>query len=119
MNIEKVLLDALRYTKENPQNVGICKNVGGYVSNLPNYSSELGGKVQTLLIHTYQNWPKYSGDFSYPVPVPSDLPNSDIGINVTPGMAYNYAGNYWAGEYGQLRMELLDFLISELENQIK
>ena len=65
-----------------------------------------------------QKWPKWSGDITYPVPVPvpanMGLAELKAGVH-TPMDAYHYFHNVWEGAYGELRMELLDFLIEELE----
>ena len=51
----------------------------------------------------YDNWDKFSGDYMYPVPSPDE--------NMTPEEYYYYTPNKWGGEYGKLRMDLLDRMI--------
>ena len=48
-------------------------------------------------------WPKYSGNGRYPVPSPNR--------NIDPETMYNITKNCWIGEYGALRIELLDWCI--------
>lgn len=55
-------------------------------------------------------WEHFSGDVTYPVPDPDGVFNSqdifeDIDVNM------------WEGEYGALRKDLLNFMISELEKE--
>lgn len=56
-----------------------------------------------------QQWPKYSGDMKYPVPSTEDL--------LGPRHMYINSKNLWTGEYGDLRKELLDFLIERFKAQ--
>lgn len=51
-----------------------------------------------------QQWPKHSGVWSYPVPSPSGSPQA--GYRELPK---------WDGEYGALRMELVNWCIEQLE----
>ncbi len=56
----------------------------------------------------FERWPKYSGMGGYPVPSPV----SKFGA----AEMYYYAleeSLMWTGEYGDLRRELLDFLLEE------
>lgn len=61
----------------------------------------------------YKQWPKYSGDFAFPVPSPNPEGN--------PVREYLYGDtkNMWDPEhpYGALRYELLDWAIAQLEAQ--
>ena len=62
------------------------------------------------LYELFALWPKYSGGAIFPVPSP-DSERNHFGI-------YVYAsrkGTLWTGEYGALRMELLEWLIHTLE----
>lgn len=58
----------------------------------------------------FEKWPKFSGNEDYPIPDPF------LGC---PRRVYWNMENMWVGEYGALRIELLDFLISELEKEIE
>lgn len=58
----------------------------------------------------FKRWPKYSGFEIYPVPSPDSARTSFE--------MFYYAQDkdaLWEGEYGALRMELLDFLIQETQ----
>lgn len=95
------LLKALIKTKAAPTNVGICGNVNKHIQ-----ASWLGyGDCLTSL---FMSWPKYSGNSAYPVPHPDC--ESDCAYNATTMM--------WEGAYGDLRRELLDHCINELEKEL-
>lgn len=98
--IRTELLKSLLRTKACPyQEFGICGSV-------PMYFDRHG-----LLFSLFKAWPKFSGNWLYPVPHPTE-PFDAAG-------AYYAAENKWEGEYGALRMELLDFCITELEDQLE
>lgn len=59
---------------------------------------------------TWSQWPKYSGYREFPVP-------SDT-ARLTPERKFYGSCDKWSGQYGQLRMELLDFLIAKMEEEI-
>lgn len=63
-----------------------------------------------VMSHAMTKWPKYSGELGYPVPGVDGL-----------GAEYVYDAvegcNMYEGEYGQLRRELLDFLIEYLSDE--
>lgn len=101
VNIE--LLKALIKTKAAPTNVGICGNVN---KNIQTHSIRYGDYLTSL----FMSWPKFSGVSAYPVPHP-DYESANCAYNATEMM--------WEGEYGALRMELLDFCITELEDQLE
>lgn len=75
--------------------------------------SSRGLSINSLINLTFkpyfEKWPKFSGDEEYPVPNP---------IGGCPRRIYWDTGSMWVGEYGRLRIELLDFLISELEKEL-
>lgn len=64
-----------------------------------------------LFAAIYKEWSKFSGNPLYPVP--------PGGLCQNPDTAYHYAqtnvGNMYAGSYGALRLELLDFCIDYLK----
>lgn len=100
MNIEQLdkeylqsVLDAFIRVKagelDKPE-CGICHN-----------ATVISGRwVYTLVGYLSQGWDKYSGNRTYPVPY-------KVGDT-----------DKWTGEYGQLRYELLDFLIEELTKKV-
>lgn len=57
----------------------------------------LNGAIRDEFKALCKQWPKYSGDPEFPVPFPSG----------TPREGYIGTPNLWAGEYGELRRELL------------
>ena len=59
---------------------------------------------------SWTTWPKYSGDIEYPVPHPELLPKIAY---------YKTRGEHmWDDEYGANRMELLDWLIEQLDKKL-
>ena len=59
-----------------------------------------------VLDKLFISWPKFSGCTSYPVPSGSG--------SVSAVDKYGKGGSKWVGEYGLLRIELLDHMITEL-----
>lgn len=87
---------------------GICENIlcagAGTVYPLP---------------HLWVYWPKFSGHPAYPVPAPSDK-DGRIWLPGSYYMAVNAGGgDMWAGEYGELRKELLNWLINTIEEHLE
>ena len=125
--IHEMLLQGLKQLKtEVPQpRMGICDNIY-------NVMDELFGENKSWVIENpdgvevdifmwiqqvAQKWPKWSGDIHYPVPCPANMGLAELKAGVhTPMDAYHHFHNVWEGAYGALRLELLDFLIEELEN---
>lgn len=98
--IRTELLKALLKTKACPdKDYGICNNVPVYLDR--------------LLFSLFKAWPKFSGTLSFPVPHPAEP------FSAAAARAYYFAKDKWEGEYGALRMELLDFCITELEDQLE
>lgn len=102
--VKIALLKALIKTKDSPRPTwGICQNVDR------NILIDLGGYANCLT-ELFKSWPKYSGNPSYPVPLPGyEYPDN----------AYNDIDMLWEGAYGDLRRELLDHCISELKKELK
>ncbi len=98
MNLQLALraVKRLREILDNPATIrdpdfGICMNL------------ELGDAGYKLVRELSIAWPKYTGDPSFPVP-------GD----------YSYTARYkWVGAYGDLRRELVAYLIAELERRIR
>lgn len=63
-----------------------------------------------ILAELFQTWPKYSGKHECPIQVGSKDPEA----------TYLYCENMWdkSTEYGQLRWELLDHCIAQLQIQL-
>tara|TARA_R110002073_G_scaffold244480_2_gene406514 strand:- start:354 stop:647 length:294 start_codon:yes stop_codon:yes gene_type:complete len=55
----------------------------------------------------FKKWPKFSGHILYPVPSPFHNKNAEYAFLLCDEMYY--------GEYGKLRLELLDFILEELK----
>ncbi|ASD52144.1 hypothetical protein KNT64_gp192 [Pseudomonas phage PspYZU05] len=58
-------------------------------------------------VENFDKWPKFNGNHSFPVPAPSGVTSSEVDAF--------YRLSRWEGEYGDLRLELLNFLIGELK----
>lgn len=112
-------LKALQVKVRQPS-YGICSNLDWQLAielgsefvceyRLPN-----GDLASDLVTELSQNWPKFSSVPAYPVPLPD-------GSNTlyTCMEMYDSSLNKWEGEYGALRLELLQFLIEELERAQK
>ena len=80
---------------------GICYNT--FYNSFSNRTIELEGAFWGLG-DLCRKWPKAKNCDRYPVPCPG-YTNSAEGYHATE--------DKWAGEYGLLRMELLDWLIQE------
>ena len=80
---------------------GICANT--LYDSAGNCTINLAGASRDLqdLCH---KWPKAVNFDRYPVPCPG---------YTNPAEGYHATEDKWAGEYGALRMELLDWLIQE------
>lgn len=98
--MQGTLLERLRTLRDGvPEfcHAGICGNIG-----------TVSGGDEEQLTALFRSWPKFSGSVVYPVP----------GVDrMTPSEAFVYIHDVWVGEYGDLRRELLDHCIAELEAQ--
>lgn len=92
---------------------GICHNVctrGGDDDDLRRY---------------FHRWPKFSGNFGYPVPNPEDWgEGGTLPENAAEGAEDAYIrhcgrGTMYSEEYGALRLELLDFLIDAITEDMQ
>lgn len=102
-SIKSILHEALLKVKDDPdQRLGICTNVDNHIH--PNDSLA----VDQLLKRLFVKWPKFSGDVVYPVPSPS--------AGESPKRAFEMSR--WVGPYGDLRRELLDFLIEQTKPKL-
>ena len=106
------LLQALKDTLENPEpNLAICSNVRYRLFRFPQYKWGIAAEVENSLGLLFERWPKFSGDSRYPVPSPKGWPPEDEFSRAAVS-----SDNFWEGEYGALRKELLQFCIGQLEN---
>lgn len=108
------LLQALKDTRRNPSpHLAICSNVRGRLEQLPPYQWEIAKALDEKLGYLFRQWPKYSGNPHCPVPsVISSFSEVDQFNATCLG-----SNNFWVGEYGALRWELLQFCIGQLENE--
>lgn len=109
--LNEMLLDALLCIKQVPRserrNRGLCAECVYMVRD--QYSPP---EVYDRLYSLFQLWPKFSGQDDYPIPDPDGKEAPDDIFNRT------YSQNIqWYGPYGDLRVELLDFLIEVLTEQ--
>lgn len=98
--MQGTLLERLRTLRDDGPEfcyAGICGNIG----------TVSGGDKEQLDV-LFRSWPKFSGSVVYPVPGVAGM---------TPGGAFAHIRDVWVGEYGDLRRELLDHCIAELEAQ--
>lgn len=68
-----------------------------------------------LVCEIFSSWEHYSGSMDYPVPDPC-FPADDV-VELA-RQAYDTAGDMYEGEYGALRIKLLDHLITSLEKEL-
>ena len=84
-----------------PKVHGICYNT--FYDNSSIRTIELAGAASDLEC-LCREWPKAVNTYGYPVPCPG---------YTDPAEGYYATEDKWAGEYGLLRIELLDWLIQE------
>lgn len=96
------LLMALYRIKLRPvgKRAGICYSVDQV---LRHQETDRYSKMEQLFV----SWPKFSGRMVYPVPSPwGNCPQYEF---------FESGALKWSGEYGRLRKELLDYMITSLE----
>lgn len=71
--------------------------------------------VNEVLSQIWVKWSKYSGNPTYPIScTDSDFWDSNPWASAR--IQFGKTRNYWTGAYGELRIELLDFMIKELSD---
>lgn len=104
------LLEALRELPPHPdsgsRSLGICAYLE---ERIPDFYVLPGG-ARAIFCSLYVQWPLYSGDMVYPVPSAEE--------GQLPQAAYYLSGDMWAGDYGELRMQLVRWCIEQLEAQL-
>lgn len=97
---------------------GICNNALDFATR-EDWGHPLG-KIRAYsndkLIDLFERWPKFSGHIGFPVPAPKEW-----GVDASDAYTLTQeADTLWdrSTEYGRLRWELLDFLITELEKEV-
>ena len=99
-NVQEIILDALiKIKQENWRNGSICLEVN-ILCCFKGVLKELG--------RIFKLWPKHSGSTSFPVP----------SCHTDPNTAFMEAVSMWKGEYGQNRIELLDFCLTYLGTEL-
>jgi hypothetical protein len=79
----------------------ICVNVYRHVT-------EDSHQIDEAIAELFRKWPKFTGDYWYPIPSPDP--------NVYPAVAHMNCSDLWGDNtYGNMRKELLVFMITELE----
>lgn len=112
-------LEAVANGVKQPPRLGICWYVDTYWKEAM-YTLYSGNYcVYVLLQGAFADWKHHSGNFNYPVPVPeSEVHEHDS----DPKYYYDYIDNIsdlsmWDGEYGDLRKDLLKYLIGKLKDR--
>ena len=114
--MKKKLLEALikcRKIIDTGLHTGICYPVRQFFLCID-------ARTGMTLHNLFKRWPKWSGLLEYPVPAPSDFVAKDAGDYAAAAQAYDMLDSHWDSttEYGQLRIELLEFCIATLEEEI-
>lgn len=107
------LLQALKEVQESPCHTSaICTNVCVKLRKLPQYQRNISQELDDMLACLFKKWSKYSGVPRYPIP--------SVTLELTAYGQFDIVaidrGSFWEGEYGELRKELLQFCIEQLEN---
>lgn len=107
----KVLLDACLNVKAHPNvKFGICVNlILSFEDSI--LLEQVLCDLENIRDIIFKEWPNYSGDIRYPVPSLFPLISSEN--------LYYHTDNMWIGEYGDLRKELLQFMIDSLKLALK
>jgi hypothetical protein len=93
------------------KSTGICENVKRAVfNNATNKTYRRSYAIVQKLQDHFYNWPKFSGTRTYPVP--------STYADVSAGSKYHKVSNMYIGEYGKLRIELIDYLIKQFEDKL-
>jgi hypothetical protein len=111
--IVKVLQDIIEGNMEEPI-YGLCTNVWcgldiAFESSPPMRESAADAwhELQEVM---YPKWPKYSGYEGFPVPATEGYQDA--------GTQYTLTEFKYSGEYGELRLELAQFIVNELKLEI-
>ena len=90
--LELLLKGKIKFTSS-----GICSNVEGIEDHY-------------TLCKYFETWKHYSGNTIFPVPDPEG--------NVSPANIYSITRNMWAGNYGELRKDLVRHILAETKPNI-
>lgn len=100
--LQQRLLIIYKDGPEHPE-LGICSNID------PEFNEDWDHWLEEM----FECWPHYSGYAAYPVPHPDKPKDEDEAIN-----CYHRHACKWEGVYGELRIALLEYLITNLTNQL-
>ena len=100
--------------------VHVCRNIGLCKYIEYSHSTPVSRYMQAIMRQMFREWPYYSGVDEYPIDLSLNHPYNDL----SPRDQYNkmaYMGENWIWyiEYNDLRRELLKFLITRLESELK
>lgn len=106
---------------------GICSLQETHAHKLGVYDEAM---CRSLREDLYRAWPKYSGVTYYPIPISDEWrelyddyvwerESEDYDVNPDAEWAYDYCDDCWADEYGDLRYELLVWMIETLERAVR
>lgn len=87
---------------------GICDALNHQVVMM-NYHSDYRNEVYDLMTFYWEKWPKYSGIRLFPVPGPM----GEYALE-----AWGDHIDKWSGPYGDLRKDLLNFLIESIKKDL-
>jgi len=95
---------------------GICGNINFIW--VDSTEDKISIDLMIPLHKIFKLWPKCSGDLCYPIPNPyvenpTHLDNADVYQDISKSGRYSLYDK--SSEYGQLRLELLDFLIETIK----
>ena len=114
----KYLVEALRYLLQFPNRIrkreGICDNVFLVCSTNPVDFANVYSAMKFL----FRKWPKFSGDISYPIPVPADKESENAEEEYYEAETHGYMWDKY-NSYGALRYELVHFMIETGEQLLK
>lgn len=118
--LKTLLSICLQIQRDPVTTTGICSNVSNALRLIVwDLSEEMQGTLQdefeALLTIFFETWPKFSGNIAFPVP---DF-RSDWDRYSRAGVIFWECYDYWSGEYGDLRKELLQFMIDSLKLALK
>lgn len=90
---------------------GICINMYYTLVYHEDLAQDFDEGVPGYWIEIYQKWPDFSGNNAYPIPHPEGRQIK------TPLDTYHGTVDKWTDHYGDLRMNLLKFLINQLKGE--
>lgn len=117
MTTKPQLLDILTVLTTIKDNVAASKfPVTGLCSTFYNIHNESLSHCMSLYGFSYEDWPHYSGYKKFPVPDPERKHHAEREHDAE--AIYWNSPNRYIGEYGMLRLDLLDWLIKQFESKL-